>query len=76
MTAETFVADSLVLLEYTLNYYKKQHAAIHTLDKYLTEKGMIREGYKKNELRRSRGGSHTNHIINNTKTNNQSLLST
>ena len=40
MTAETFVADSLVLSEYTLNYYKKQHAAIHTLDKYLTEKGI------------------------------------
>ena len=40
------------------------------------KKGIIREGYKKNELRRSRGGSHTNHIINNTKTNNQSLLST
>ena len=41
-----------------------------------SKKGIIREGYKKNELRRSRGGSHTNHIINNTKTNNQSLLST
>ena len=40
MTAETFVADSLVLSEYTLNYYKKQHAAIHTMDKYLTEKGI------------------------------------
>lgn len=72
MTAETFVADSLVSSEYTLNYYKKQyaavgdiskkpclfvylhggggrdgkdnryiqHAAIHTLDKYLTEKGI------------------------------------
>ena len=72
MTAETFVADSIVSSEYTLNYYKKQyaavgdiskkpclfvylhggggrdgkdnryiqHAAIHTLDKYLTEKGI------------------------------------
>ena len=29
-------------------------------------------GYKKNELRHSRGAPHTNHIINNTKTNNQS----
>lgn len=69
MTAETFVADSLISSEYTLNYYKKlytkvgntskklclfvylhggggrdgkdnryiQHAAIYTLDKYLTE---------------------------------------
>ena len=71
-TAETFVTDSLVSAEYTLNYYKKlytaiddtskkpclfvylhggggrdgmdnryiQHAAIHTLDKYLTENGI------------------------------------
>ena len=31
---------------------------------------------KKNEIRRSHGEPHTNHIINNTKTNNQSLLST
>ena len=28
-------------------------------------------GSKKNEFRHSRGGSHSNHIINNTKTNNQ-----
>ena len=27
--------------------------------------------YKKNELRHSRGAPHTNHIINNTKTNNR-----
>ena len=39
-------------------------------------KGNDQGGVQKNELRRSRGGSHTNHIINNTKTNNQSLLST
>ena len=28
-------------------------------------------GYKKNELRHSREAPHTNHIINNTKTNNR-----
>ena len=31
----------------------------------------LRGGYKKNELRHSRGAPHTNHIINNTKTNNR-----
>ena len=29
------------------------------------------DGDKKNELRHSRGAPHTNHIINNTKTNNR-----
>ena len=31
----------------------------------------LRDRYKKNELRHSRGAPHTNHIINNTKTNNR-----
>ena len=35
------------------------------------EMGVFKDEYKKNELRHSRGAPHTNHIINNTKTNNQ-----
>ena len=38
MTAETFVADSLVLSEYTLNYYKKpfkHHAMIAEKGQFL-----------------------------------------
>ena len=35
------------------------------------EESLARDRYKKNETRHSREAPHTNHIINNTKTNNR-----